>query len=318
MSFFFDGLRPVGTLAAGPDGAFYGATVIGGSFYQGTVFRITTNGTMTWSTSFNGANGALPQEGLVFGPDGALYGTTGLGGSQDAGTIFRVTTNGVLTLLVSFDAAANKGMYPRAPLTLGRDGALYGTTYETSTGNNGFGTVFRVTTSGVFSNLSTFADYPAPSYPTGPLTLGSDGAFYGSTISGGKWGEGTLYRITTNGIRTTLVTFDGTTGSGPKSGVIQARNGDFYGTTASGGKFNGGNIFRVSLISRMLPLTRAVNGWTVKFSGVAGNTNRLLRATSLPGIWVPRSTVVVGSDGTGQFLDTTAPAGAAFYRTIYP
>jgi uncharacterized repeat protein (TIGR03803 family) len=45
---------------------------------------------------------------------------------------------------------------------------------------------------------------------------------------------------------TTLFSFDGTDGSEPKAGLVQATNGDFYGTTYEGGANGGGTVFKIT------------------------------------------------------------------------
>ncbi len=69
---------------------------------HGTLFRMTTNGTLTALVSFNSTNGSYPYGGLVQGADGNFYGTTEAGGANGYGTVFSITTNGTLTTLVSF------------------------------------------------------------------------------------------------------------------------------------------------------------------------------------------------------------------------
>jgi len=91
-----DGDFPLAALIQGTDGNLYGTTYEGGSARLGTVFKVTTNGTLTTLHSFNYADGAYPFAGLVQGPDGNLYGTTERGGLGGAGTVFKITTNGAL------------------------------------------------------------------------------------------------------------------------------------------------------------------------------------------------------------------------------
>jgi uncharacterized repeat protein (TIGR03803 family) len=69
--------------------------------------------------------------------------------------------------------------------------------------------------------------------PTSPLVEGPDGAFYGTTNSGGSnnscyIGCGTVYRITASGTLTTLYDFNATGGYYPGSGLTLASNGLFY------------------------------------------------------------------------------------------
>jgi uncharacterized repeat protein (TIGR03803 family) len=86
-------VRYVNINSANPsDGYFYGTTVWGGTNNTGTVFEISTNGTLTTLYSFTGGNdGDSPYGDLVQGSDGNFYGTTEYGGQGGAGTIFRLT-----------------------------------------------------------------------------------------------------------------------------------------------------------------------------------------------------------------------------------
>src|ERR1035441_2731135 len=137
-----NGAFPKAALTLGNDGNFYGTTEEGGRSSgegdgEGTVFKVTTNGTLTTLVAFNGTNGAYPQAPLTLGNDGNFYGTTWGDSSSDFGTVFKVTTNGTLTTLVVFNGT--NGAYPLA-LTLGNDGNFYGTT--AGGGSSGGATVF--------------------------------------------------------------------------------------------------------------------------------------------------------------------------------
>lgn len=98
------------------------------------------------------------------------------------------------------------------------------------------GTVFRITPSGALTTLYTFCSQPNCTdgmYPYAPLVQASDGNFYGTTE--GFDGYGTVFKITTSGVLTTLHNFDGTDGANPWGGVMQASDGFLYGTTGLGG-----------------------------------------------------------------------------------
>ena len=111
----------------GADGSFYGTTPNGGMNGNGTVFRMTTNGTLTTLASFsNDVNGDYPYGALAQGADGNFYGTTEYGGTNGAGTVFRMTTDGTLTNLASF--SHTNGANPSGALAQGADGNFYGTT----------------------------------------------------------------------------------------------------------------------------------------------------------------------------------------------
>jgi uncharacterized repeat protein (TIGR03803 family) len=240
---------PHAGLVQGSDGCLYGTSANGGTHGLnngglGAVFKVTTNGTLSIVFSFDNTHGANPQAGLIQGTDGNLYGTTqngGTNGTQFAGfgTAFKVTTNGALTSLCSFtDGTVGgnpPGGFPVSGLVQGSDGNFYGTR-----SGGGAGTVFMVTSNGVFTTLASFANTNGAG-PSGELVQGSDGNFYGTTVGGGDYGYGTVFRMTANGTLTTLASFTSTNGSNPYGALVQGNDGCFYGATFSGGAYS--NIF---------------------------------------------------------------------------
>jgi uncharacterized repeat protein (TIGR03803 family) len=147
---------------------------------------------------------------------------------------------------------------------------------------------------------------------------GSDGAWYGTASAGGAYNLGTVFRVATNGLLTTLASFDGTNGASPHATLIQGPDGAFYGTAQSGGSLGGGNVFRLVVFSRMLSAERTNSACNVTFTGVEGETYRLLRSSNVLGPWDTLTNITPGSDGLGQYLDTNPPPAAAFYRTVTP
>ncbi len=150
-----------------------------------------------------------------------------------------------VTTLVSF--TGTNGVYPGAnpyaELTQDGNGNFYGTT-ELG-GSNNMGTVFRMTSNGAFTTLTSFAGTNGAN-PYGGLVQASNGSFYGTTRNGGSNNLGTVFQITTNGVLTILVTFNGTNGSAPLTGLLLASDGFLYGTTISGGVSNKGTIFQMT------------------------------------------------------------------------
>ncbi|MEQ1751413.1 MAG: choice-of-anchor tandem repeat GloVer-containing protein, partial [Prosthecobacter sp.] len=268
------GTAPQAGLVLGSDGAFYGTTSTGGTADYGTVFKLTANGMMTTLTHFydngNGTtSGSSPQSDLVQGSNGSFYGTTYDGGSNGNGCVFVITPDGTTTNLVNFTYSGTyAGSLPQSGLTLGPDGSFYGVTR--SGGSGGFGTVFKVTEAGAFTSLLTFTGTTGGflgSAPRANLTLGADGNFYGTTSTGGSGGGfGTLFKVTTAGVLTTLVNFTGTTGdslgSAPLGALVQAGDGTLYGMTSTGGTGNFGTVFKVT--------TDGVLTTLVNFTGTSG------------------------------------------------
>jgi uncharacterized repeat protein (TIGR03803 family) len=227
------GLSPSANLVPYSDGNLYGTAIMDGGNGNGTIFRFNPNtNTITPLVAFDGTNGSAPSTGLVVGTDGAFYGTTGLGGAAGKGTLFRfdVHTN-QHTTLISFNG--QNGSYP-GQLLLDANGDLYGTTNRGGATNKG--TVFKFSTSS--NTLSTLATFTGQNgeRPDGALTLDSSGNLFGTTILGGLYGEGTVYRLSavTNTLLN-LVSFDGPNGAWPHAGVIMDAHGNLYGTTSWGG-----------------------------------------------------------------------------------
>jgi uncharacterized repeat protein (TIGR03803 family) len=207
------GDHPEAGLVQGSDGNFYGTTTSDGyappsySGGAGSVFQISTNGTLNILYSFTGGNdGGKPVAGLLQGSDGNFYGTTQSGGNTNLnsgigyGTVFKVTTNGTLTTLYSF-SGTNDGGNPVAGLVQGSGGSFYGTTYNGGSafspgGNPGYGTVFQITATGVFTTLYSFTGGNDGATPFAELVQGSDGSFYGTTHVGGTNNLGTVFRLT--------------------------------------------------------------------------------------------------------------------------
>jgi uncharacterized repeat protein (TIGR03803 family) len=74
----------------GTDGNLYGTAFAGGVNSDGTVFKVTTAGTLTVVHSFAVSDGYQPYGGVVQGTDKNFYGTTCSGGSNSEGTIFKL------------------------------------------------------------------------------------------------------------------------------------------------------------------------------------------------------------------------------------
>jgi uncharacterized repeat protein (TIGR03803 family) len=255
VSFHGDnGASPVAGLVQGSDGNFYGTTQNGGAYGNGTafnsgygtVFTMTPAGLLTTLVSFNYANGAYPSGVLVQGTDGNFYGTTPNGGTNGGGTVFKMTTSGNLSTLYSF-GGGNDGSFPGAGLVQVTDGSFYGTTFYG--GARGFGTVFRITSSGVLTTLYSFNGGNDGGYPSGGLVQSTDGNLYGTTQTGATYGGGTVFRIAPNGSLATLAAFDVYQGATPQGALVLGTDGNLYGTTQTGGTSGMGAIFQLSFNS---------------------------------------------------------------------
>ena len=304
------GTAPQAGLVRAADGSFQGTLSTGGTFGLGAVFSVTANGTLTHQANFfgnvnGGVAGSGPQSTVVQALDGNDYGTTNAGGYNGVGTIFQMTPDGTLTTLVSFTGTNGPavGSNPICGLTLGTDGSLYGVTQFG--GSSGLGTVFKVTTAGVFTSLVSFTGTTGAALGSNPragLILASDGNFYGTTAAGGSGGGfGTIFKMTPAGTLTTLVNFTGTTGaalgSTPLGALVQGSDSNFYGTTNLGGANNLGTVF---VISPAGALTTLVN-----FTGTTG--------TAVGSS--PKGGLVQAGDGS--FYGATLSGGAGGFGNLF-
>ncbi len=220
-----------------------GLTSNGGPEGKGTAFSITSTGT-NFSIIKGFADWGNTQNGNLYrNSDKNFYGMSNRGGTYGTGTIFKITPAGVLTLLRSFDYA-NDGAYPDGELIKGHDGNLWGMT--SSGGVNTYGTIFKITTSGVFTIVYSF-DYTHGANPGGHLVLSSDGNYYGVARAGGASGYGAVFKMTPTGTVTVIHSFNGGTDGGYCYGSItEGTDGNLYGITYQGGTYGYGTIFKVN------------------------------------------------------------------------
>jgi uncharacterized repeat protein (TIGR03803 family) len=248
-------------LVQASDGDFYGTSPDGGAFGTGSVFEITSTGKLILLYSFCAQSGCPdggnPEAALLQAMNGNLYGTAVDGGANGHGAVFKITPSGALTTVYSFcsEADCEDGVTPWGGLVQGTDGSFYGTTLNG--GENGYGTVFRMTAAGKLTTLHQFCSQincTDGGNPKGTLVQGVDGNLYGTTYYGGTFLSGTVFKITATGRLTTLYSFCSQSncadGAEPLAGLVQGTDGNFYGTTWQGGGSNCpygcGTIFKIT------------------------------------------------------------------------
>jgi len=180
---------------------------------------------------------------------------------------------------------------------IGPDGKLYGTTSDG--GGNSIGTVFRVGTDGagyaILHSFTGFAGDKTDFTPRGGLVNGGDGNLYGTTTGGISSTHGSVFRITTAGIVTTIHRFAGPDGSSPSGTLFRASDGNLYGTTSGGGEHNAGTIYRIATDGTFASLH--------SFDTTAGEGSQ------------PDAGVIEAGDD--NFYGTTASGGANFLGTVF-
>jgi len=126
-------------LVQASNGSFYGSTTLGGPNSYGSVYTMTSTGTVTVLHGFNATDGATPNA-LVLATDGNFYGTTISGGANIDGTIFEVTPLVAMSTLHTFNGSDGADSF--AGLLQHTNGKFYGTTRVGGSKNDG--TVFRL------------------------------------------------------------------------------------------------------------------------------------------------------------------------------
>jgi uncharacterized repeat protein (TIGR03803 family) len=244
-----DNGAPQNGVTQGRDSAFYGVTQLQGTGTYGTIYRFTPAGGLTTLHTIAAAEGGLSRSRLLVGLDGALYGTS-IGSSVNSGSIWRITSTGAFSVLRTFNVT--NGRDPAGGLVQDSAGTFYGLTV--SGGVYDHGTVYAVTPAGVLTTLYSFTGLADGNGPQGALAFGPDGSLYGVTSAGGSRDQGTVFRITTAGVMTTLYSFAGSAdGSGPSTGLLLGGDGNFYGTAFSGATGQG-TVFRITPAGAMTTL----------------------------------------------------------------
>lgn len=263
---------PLGTNSGGayPYGALvlagntlYGATSAGGVAGDGTIFKVSMDGTgftnlhsftsipteLPWTNS----DGSSPNGGLIL-MGNTLYGTASYGGSAGNGTLFAINVNGTgFTNLHSFSAGIgnwpyvtnSEGAFPNGMILSGS--TFYGT--ADSGGGAANGTVFAISTNGTaITTLHSFTAAPGigPTNNDGVRPhrlLLSGNTLYGTANLGGSSSYGTVFALDTNATGfTNLYSFSSARfstnndGAYPNDGLVLLGN-TLYGTAGAGGRF---------------------------------------------------------------------------------
>jgi uncharacterized repeat protein (TIGR03803 family) len=206
--------------------------------------------------NFSFAQGFQPYNGSpIIGQDGMLYGVTELGG-YGYGVVYRMSLDGsnfqVLHVFESrflnldgLNSFNYDGADPQAALVQGPDGTLYGTAFGLGVFNEG--SIFKLNPDGSgYQIIHTFVGSDGAN-PWAALIVGSDGNLYGTASSGGAYGQGVIFQLSTDGsVYKDIHDFSGSDGSGPRAALIQDSNGNLWGTAVAGGANNDGVIFKLT------------------------------------------------------------------------
>ena len=298
----------------------FALTVVAGQAAQAQTFQVI-------HTFSGGVDGALPQVGVTIDGAGNLYGTASAGGGGECnafgvggcGTVYKLQHRGsgwTLNILYSFTGGSD-GANPVARVIFGPNGSLYGTTLE---GGVGSGTVFNLRPFPTFCKtvicswmetvLFSFHGDDGAS-PDGDLVFDQARNLYGTTSSGGHFGDGVVYQVTPSGVESVVHLFvSGDDGALPYGGVI-FDSGKLYGITFVGGPGGLGTVYE---------LTSMEGGWTERIiasfqddgNGDKPRTGLFDQSGNLYG-----ATVETEAGGGGTVFELTPSDGGWTLNTLY-
>jgi uncharacterized repeat protein (TIGR03803 family) len=306
-----DGNAPLAGIVFDPAGHLYGTTELGGRYDAGTVFELTRGTDGKWIEnvlhSFNVSDGNWPLAGLIWDGSGNLYSTTYAGGASTWGTVFELTprAKGSWTEKV-IHTFGNRGELPVAGVILDSIGNLYGTTTVSFAG---YGNVYELThdTNGKWTQkvLHEFGNRTDGRYPDAGVIWDESGSLYGTTATGGTYGDGTVFELSPGAsgrwTERVLHSFNnnGKDGYDPEASLTFDGSGNLYGTTVQGGTHGLGTVFELS---------PGTNGkWIEKVLHSFGATS--------PDGQGPDAALVF--DATGNMYGTTSTGGAYNGGTVF-
>jgi uncharacterized repeat protein (TIGR03803 family) len=275
-----DGSLPLG-LVQGSDGNFYGATQAGGGSFCvcGTIFSITSSGSLTTIYTFTGESDggesvrrddvSARQRNLVFSSGDRRTTFSDMGDSH-SGPVADIVVNqgggGGGGVRICQTCVSRGALAYASPLIEGINGNYYGAQRGVSGYTTVDGTIFDVSPSGAITTLYTFGaggTLPGTIYP---LTLGTDGNFYGEYSS-------TIFEITASGNYTTYFDLSATDAQYPNGALIQGADGKFYGP-GDGGDTNDcngngcGTIYTLTALPPLAaPVRLSLSSSTIKLGG---------------------------------------------------
>lgn len=238
----------------------YGTTVGGGPNGYGALYRWAPKRGEFIAKSFCQAqgctDGAQPNGEVAFDDAGYPCGTTRAGGTANQGTLYCLDDDSDDAWSYAFCSLSNcaDGADPQAGVVPDGDNNVLGTTRFG--GQYGQGTVYAISSGTLpheehvvysFCRLANCADGKNP--VSAVLLVG--GTLYGTTLGGGQYGGGTIYRIDPTGHETVLHAFCRASGCSdgyqPQAALSTDGNGHLFGTTTAGGRHGAGTAFELDL-----------------------------------------------------------------------
>ena len=281
-----DGQNSTASLVIGKGGKLYGTTRVGGTNVGaqcpvgcGAIFSVgKKGGSEALVHSFDGsrAGGSIPSYGMVKDTTGNFYGVA----AGSPGLIYKISSAGTYSVIYAFsgDPAAD-GAGPSAVLARDNVGNLYGTT-SMGGGPGHQGTIFKVDPAGKETILYSFTGGIDGADPETGVIRDGGGNLYGSTVSGGQFNCGVIFKLTKAGKYTVLHNFTcGADGRHPQ-GLVRDSAKNLYGVTDN-------TVFKLDAAGTLTTLYTflgAADGGSPKGTLVRDSAGNLYGATLFGGV----------------------------------
>jgi len=197
------GLLPAGPRLDEIGGLVWGTTEVGPNCYycgQGTVWNYDLSSEkFTTVLDFSSSNILAPQSRLSIGMKGNVIGTAfgTEGGRNNCGLVYELQKDNsyMPAVLYQFTGQTGDGCYPFGRVRWDRQGHLLGTTY--GGGTNGDGVVYELVqkNSRWQETILHSFDLTDGTRPQAGLVTDHKGNWFGTTASGGKYKNGTVFEI---------------------------------------------------------------------------------------------------------------------------
>ena len=273
------------SLVQADNGKLYG-TLQGGIHNCGVLFEVDLDSMVyTKLLDFNVEDGQYPEGSLVKADNGRFYGMTWRGGTKSMGVLFELdpVTHAFIKKM-DFTGVEN-GSTPVASLIKAENGKLYGKTAEGGAYN--FGVLFEWDpATDTYTKKLDFTGTEEGRFPIGRLVQAKNGNLYGTTVYGGLYEKGMLFKLDpSTDAFTKILDFNGSgNGSAPTGYMIEADNGNLYGLTLRGDagydslhpNFENGVLFEFNPATEILTKKVDFNG----FEKGSGPTESLVKANN--------------------------------------
>ena len=172
----------------------------------------------------------------------------------------------------------------------------------------------KLLTNGTLTVVTSFSEKDGR-LPQG-LTEGVDGSFYGVTEDGGDYAVGTVFKVTPDGVLSTLAHFDRIAGADPIRQLAQGSDGNLYGLAYGGGRFNHGTFFRLIRTPEITIAPGASGNMLVIWTSFAQGAYRLEQKKRISDAgWLTVTEVTTGPGATTR-TNVFSGVGEGYFRVV--